>query len=45
MSQVKAFQFEVDGIPNEELECDMIASGLQRLDAQNRERWRLGCKN
>ena len=29
----------------EVLECDMTARGLQRLDAQDRERWRLGCKN
>ena len=27
------------------LECDMTAKGLQRLDAQDREKWRLGCKN
>ena len=29
----------------EVLECDMTARGLQRLDAQDCERWRLGCKN
>ena len=26
------------------LKCDMTARGLQRLDAQDRERWRLDCK-
>ena len=29
----------------EVLECDMIARGLQRLDAQDRESLQLGCKN
>ena len=29
----------------EELNCYMIARGLQRLDAQNCERWRLRCKS
>ena len=29
----------------EVLECDMTARGLQRLDAQDRERWRVRCKN
>ena len=29
----------------EVLKCDMIARGLRRLDAQDRERWQLGCKN
>ena len=29
----------------EVLECGMTARGLQRLDAQDRERWRLRCKN
>ena len=29
----------------EVLKCDMTARGLQRLHAQDRERWRLGCKN
>ena len=29
----------------EVLECDMIARGLQRLDAQDRESLPLGCKN
>ena len=50
---VKALFLEVDGIKKgrskkrwkEVLECDMTARGLQRLDAQDRERWRLGCKN
>ena len=48
---VKALLLEVDGIKKgrpkkrwkEVLECDMTARGLQRLDAQDRERWRLGC--
>ena len=50
---VKALLLEVDGTKKgrpkkrwkEVLECDMTARGLQRLDAQDRERWRLGCKN
>ena len=50
---VKALLLEVDGTKKgrpkkrwkEVLECDMTATGLQRLDAQDRERWRLGCKN
>ena len=50
---VKALFLEVDGTKKgrpkkrwkEALECDMTARGLQRLDAQDRERWRLGCKN
>ena len=50
---VKALLLEVDrtkkGRPKkrwkEVLECDMTARGLQRLDAQDRERWQLGCKN
>ena len=29
----------------EMLKCDMIARGLQRLDAQDHERWQLGSKN
>ena len=29
----------------EVLECDMIARGLPRLDAQDHERWQLGFKN
>ena len=29
----------------EVLKCDMTARVLRRLDAQDRERWRLGCKN
>ena len=49
---VKALLLEVDGTKKrpkkmckEVLEFDMTARGLQRLDAQDRERWRLGCKN
>ena len=50
---VKALLLKVDGTKKgrpkkrwkEVLECDMTARGLQRLDAQDRERWRLGCKN
>ena len=50
---VKALLLEVDGTKKgrpkkrwkEVLECDMTARGLQRLDAQDRERRRLGCKN
>ena len=50
---VKALLLEVDGrkkgIPKkrwkEVLECDMIGRALQRWDAQDRERWQLGCKN
>ena len=50
---VKALHLEVDGTKEgrpkkrwkEVLECDMTARGLRRLDAQDRERWRLGCKN
>ena len=49
----KAPLLEVDGTKKgrpkkrwkEVLECDMTARGLKRLDAQDRERWRLGCKN
>ena len=50
---VKALLFEVDGTKKgrpkkrwkEVPECDMTARGLQRLVAQDHERWRLGCKN
>ena len=50
---VKALKLEVDGTKKgrpkkrwkKVVESDMIARGLQRLDAQDRERWRLGCKN
>ena len=50
---VKALLLEVDGTKKgrlkkrwkEVLICDMTARGLQRLDAQDRERWRLGCIN
>ena len=50
---VKTLLLEVDGTKKgkpkkrwkEVLECDKTARGLQRLDAQDRERWRLGCKN
>ena len=50
---VKALLLEVDRTKNgglkkrweKVLECDMTARGLQRLDAQDHERWRLGCKN
>ena len=50
---VKALLLVVDGTKKgrpkkrwkEVLECDMTARGLQRLDAQDRERWRLGWKN
>ena len=50
---VKALLLEADGTKKgrpkkrwkEVLECDMTARGLQRLDAQDRERWKLGCKN
>ena len=49
----KALLLEVQGTKKgrpkkrwkEELKCDVTARGLQRLDAQDRERWRLGCKN
>ena len=51
--QQRHYLLEVDGTKKgrpkkrwkEVLECDMTARGLQRLDAQDRERWRLGCKN
>ena len=50
---VKTLLLEVDGTKKgrpkkrwkEVLECDMTARGLQRLDAQDRERWQLRCKN
>ena len=50
---VKALLLEVDGTKKgrpkkrwkEILKCAMTARGGQRLDAQDRERWRLGCKN
>ena len=50
---VKALILKVDGTKKgrlkkrwkEVLECDMTTRGLQRLDAQDRERWNLGCKN
>ena len=50
---VNALLLEVDGTKKgrpkkrwtEVLEYDMTARGLQKLDAQDRERWRLGCKN
>ena len=50
---LKALLLEVDGTYKgrskkrwkEVLECDVTARGLQRLDAQDRERWKLGCKN
>ena len=50
---VKALLLVVDGTKKgrqkkrskEVLERDMSARGLQWLDAQDRERWRLGCKN
>ena len=50
---VKALLLEVDGTKKgrpkkrwkKVLECDMTARGLQTLDAQDRERWHLGCKN
>ena len=50
---VKALLLEVDGTKKERpkkrwkevLECDTTARSLHRLDAQDRERWRLGCKN
>ena len=49
---VKALLLEVDGTKigrpkkrwKEVLECDMTARDLQRLDAQDRERWQLRCK-
>ena len=49
---VKALHLKVDetkkGRPKkrwkEVLKRDMIARGLQRLNAQDRERWRVGCK-
>ena len=49
---VEALLLEVDGTKKgrpkkrwkEVLECDMTTRRLQRLDAQDRERWRLGCK-
>ena len=48
---VKALLLKVDGTKKgspkkrwrEVLECDMTARGLQRLDAQDRGRLRLGC--
>ena len=51
--QVKALHLEADGSKEgrpkkrwkEVLECDMIARGLQRLNAQDRERWRPVCEN
>ena len=50
---LKALLLEVDGTKKgrpkkrwkEVLKCDMTARGLQRLDAQDQKRWRLGCKN
>ena len=50
---VKVLHTEVHGTKKEDRkkirkevpECDMTARGLQRLDAQDRERWQLGCKN
>ena len=50
---VKVLHLEVDRTKKvrpkkrrkEVLECDVIARGLQRLDTQDRERWRLGSKN
>ena len=50
---VKALKLEVDGTKKgrpkkrwkKVVQSDIIARGLQRLDAQDRERWRLGCKN
>ena len=50
---VKALLSEVEGTKKERpkkrwkevLECDMTARCLQRLDAQDCERWQLGCKN
>ena len=50
---VKALLLKVDGTKKgrpkkrwrEVLECGMTARGLQRLDAPDRERWQLGCKN
>ena len=50
---VKALLLVVDGTKKgrpkkrwkKVLECGMTARGLQRLDAQDCERWRLGCKN
>ena len=50
---VKALLLEVEGTNQrrakkkwkEMLKCDMIARGLQRLGAQNRERLRPGYKN
>ena len=50
---LKALLLEVDGTKKgrpkkrwkEVLESDLTARGLQRWDAQDRERWRLGCKN
>ena len=49
----KALLLEVDRTKNgrpkkmwkEVLECDMTARGLQKLDAEDRERWQLGFKN
>ena len=49
---VKVLLLKVDGTKKgrpkkrwrEVLECDMTARGLQRLDAQDRERWRLAAK-
>ena len=48
---VKALDLEVDGSKKEQrdgkevLKYDMIARGLQRLNAQDRERWQPCCKN
>ena len=50
---IKTLHLQVEGTKKrrpkqrwkEVLKCDMIARGLQRLDEQDRERWRLGCKN
>ena len=50
---VKALLLEVDGTKKgrpkkrwkKVLECDITARGLQRLDAPDRKRWRLRCKN
>ena len=49
----KTLLLEVDGTKKgrpkkrwkEVLERDMTARGLQRLEAQDRERWQIGCKN
>ena len=37
-------QRKIEKEMEEMLESDMIARGLQRLDAHDRERWPLGCK-